>query len=26
LAIPTSGRKRTAGTAEIFVDAGDSND
>ncbi|MFM2321458.1 MAG: hypothetical protein RL612_605 [Actinomycetota bacterium] len=26
LAIPTSGRKRSAGTAEIFVDAGDSND
>jgi hypothetical protein len=26
LAIPTSGRKRTAGTAEIFVDAGESND
>lgn len=26
LAIPTSGRKRSAGTAEIFVDAGESND
>ena len=26
LAIPTSGRRRSAGTAEIFVDAGDSND
>lgn len=26
LAIPTSGRKRAAGTSEIFVDAGESND
>jgi len=26
LAIPTSGRKRSAGTSEIFVDAGESND
>ena len=26
LAIPTSGRKRAAGTAEIFVDAGDGTD
>ena len=26
LAIPTSGRKRAAGTSEIFVDAGDGND
>ena len=26
LAIPTSGRKRTAGSSEIFVDSGESND
>lgn len=26
LAIPTSGRKRSAGTSEIFVDAGEAND